>query len=424
MSVGHPAAARGKSGLFTYENALVLLLGSSFGFAFFDRQALSFLTPFIVADLHLNNTMVGALASGLSLSWAISSLVIAAWSDATGVRRPFLLGAILIFSLCSMLSGLAGSFVVLLAARVLMGTVEGPFLPICLAIMATESSPHRRGLNVGVMQNMFSATFLFFAPFLLVWLAHAYGWRSAFFISAAPGFLLLLLVARFVREPAKPAIAKPVVDAGPRLGLMQILSRRNIWLCCLISCCMVGWTVLLATFLPLYFVNFAHMPPADMSAVMSTLGVATFISGPLVATLSDRVGRRPAMITFCLVGLIAPAGAYFFPASPFLAGAGILIGWLGSGVFSLFMGAIPGETVPARYAATCMGLTIFVGEIVGGTLAPLIAGRVADLTTLQAPMIAAAALTLGGAILSMFLVETAPAKLSGAAGDWRASHQS
>jgi len=415
MSEVQPAVVRGK-GLLTYENALVLLLGSSFGFAFFDRQALSYLTPFIVADLHLNNTMIGALASGLSLSWAISSLAIAAWSDATGVRKPFLLGAILIFSLCSMLSGLAGSFIVLLAARVLMGTVEGPFLPICLAIMATESSPHRRGLNVGVMQNMFSATFLFFAPFLLVWLAQSYGWRSAFFISAAPGFLLLLLVARFVKEPRRPAGADAMLRDGPRLGLWQILSRRNIWLCCLISCCMVGWTALLATFLPVYFVNFAHMPPIQMSGVMTMLGVATFISGPLVAALSDRFGRKPAMVTFCLIGLIAPAGAFFFPTSPVLAGAAILIGWLGSGVFSLFMGAIPGETVPARYAATCMGLTICVGEIVGGTLAPILAGRGADLTTLQAPIVASAALALGGAILSMFLIETAPARLGKASG--------
>ena len=411
MSAVQSAGLRGK-GFFTYENALVLLLGSSFGFAFFDRQALSYLSPFIAADLHLNNTMIGALASGLSLSWAISSLVIAAWSDATGVRKPFLLAAILIFSLCSILSGLAGSFIVLLAARVLMGAVEGPFLPICLAIMATESSTHRRGLNVGVMQNMFSATFLFFAPFLLVWLAQSFGWRSAFFISAAPGFLLLLLVARFVKEPRKMAGVEADGQAGQRLGALQILARRNIWLCCLISCCMVGWTALLATFLPVYFVNFAHMPPAQMSGVMTTLGVATFISGPLVATLSDRFGRKPAMITFCLVGLAAPAGAYFFPTSPVLAGAAILIGWLGSGVFSLFMGAIPGETVPARYAATCMGLTICVGEIIGGSLAPILAGRAADLTTLQAPIAASAALALGGAILSMFLIETAPAKLA------------
>lgn len=414
MSAVQAAAARGK-GLFTYENGLVLLLGSSFGFAFFDRQALSYLTPFIVTDLHLNNTMIGALASGLSLSWAISSLAIAAWSDATGVRKPFLLGAILIFSLCSILSGLAGSFIVLLAARVLMGAVEGPFLPICLAIMAKESSPHRRGVNVGVMQNMFSATFLFFAPFLLVWLAQSFGWRSAFFISATPGFLLLLLVARFVKEPPKPATVEADAQGGPRLGALKILALRNIWLCCLISCCMVGWTTLLATFLPVYFVNFAHMTPTGMSAVMTTLGVATFISGPLVAALSDRIGRKPAMIAFCLIGLVAPAGAYFFPTSPFLAGAAILIGWLGSGVFSLFMGAIPGETAPARYAATCMGLTICVGEIVGGSLAPILAGRAADLTTLQAPILASAALALGGAILSMFLIETAPARLARAA---------
>ncbi len=398
----------------TYENALLLLLGSSFGFAFFDRQAITFLTPFIVTDLHLNNTQVGALSSGLSLAWAISAYAVAAWSDATGVRKPFLMGAILIFSLCSMVSGLAGSFVMLLAARVVMGAVEGPFLPVCLAIMSTASSPSRRGLNVGIMQNVFSATLLFLAPMVLVWLAQGWGWRSAFFISAAPGFLLLLLVARFVREPARAAAtaasARETADEGPRLGILQLLSIRNIWLCCLISACMVGFQLMLATFLPLYFVQFRHFEPAKMAVIMSLLGVATGIGGPLVTALSDRFGRRSMTVAFCLVGLFAPAGAIFFSGSLVLAGGMILVGWISSGTFPLFMGAIPGESAPARYAATVMGLVVCVGEVVGGFVAPLASGWLADRTSLEAPIIAAAVLTLCGAGLALLLKETAPAR--------------
>ena len=414
MSAVQTTATSGK-GLFTYENGLVLLLGSSFGFAFFDRQALSYLTPFIAPDLHLNNTMIGALASGLALSWAISSLVIAAWSDATGVRKPFLLGAILIFSLCSMLSGLAGSFMVLLAARVLMGAVEGPFLPICLSVMSAESSPRRRGLNAGIMQNSFSAIMLFLAPVVLVWLAQTLSWRAAFFIAGAPGLILFLLVLRFVREPRKTLQATPsgdVADApdAPRLSLWQLIRVRNIWLCCLISCCLVGWTVQAATFLPLFFVQYRHFTPGEMAGLMSVIGIATGVAGPLAAAISDRIGRKPVMVAACLLALLTPLAALYYSGPLFVLGALIFIGWMGSGLFSLFMGTIPAETISLRYAATCMGLIVCVGEIVGGFIAPILAGKLADLTTLQAPLLMSAGFAAMAAGLSLLLRETAPVK--------------
>ena len=117
-----------------YELRVVLLLGLAFGFAYFDRMAMTFLSPYVVADLKLSNTQVGALGSGLSLTWALGAYFIGRWSDAVRKRKPFLLAFMVIFSFCSVLSGLAGSFGTLFASRVVMGAVEGPFLPICLAI--------------------------------------------------------------------------------------------------------------------------------------------------------------------------------------------------------------------------------------------------------------------------------------------------
>ena len=401
--------------ILTYENGLLLMLGSSYGFAFFDRQAISYLSPFIVPDLHLSNTQVGALASGLSLAWALSAYAVGAWSDASGVRKPFLLAAIAIFSLCSVLSGLAASFAILLAARVLMGAVEGPFLPICLSMMSAESSPRRRGLNAGIMQNSFSATLLFFAPMVLVWLAQAFSWRAAFFIAGAPGVVLFLLVLRFVREPRKTLHATPLGDIAdapeaPRLSLWQLIRIRNIWLCCLISCCMVGWIVQAATFLPLFYVQFRHFTPGEMAGLMSVVGIATGISGPLAAAVSDRVGRKPVMVAACLISLLTPLGALYYSGPLFVLGALVFVGWMGSGLFPLFMGTIPAETISLRYAATCMGLVVCAGEIVGGFIAPILAGKLADMTTLQTPLLMSAGFAAVAALLSLLLRETAPVK--------------
>lgn len=404
-----PAAAR-SGGLFSYESALVLMLGASFGFAFFDRQAINYLTPFIVPELHLSNTQVGALTSGLSFAWAVAAYVIGAWSDRTGVRKPFLLVAILVFSLCSVGSGLATSFLLLLLARGVMGAVEGPFLPICLAIMSVESSPRRRGLNAGIMQNVFSSSFGFFAPVALVWLATHYSWRVAFFLCGLPGLLLFAAVARWVREPRRAAAGPVAASAGaPALSLWQLVKVRNIWLCCLISCCMIGNTIQVASFLPLYFVELRHVSPAAMGGLMSVLGLGTGVGGPLATALSDRLGRKPVMIGCGLLGLVGPLAALYFDGPLLVLGGLLFLGWLSSGAFPLFMGTIPGETISRRYAATCMGLVVCVGELVGGFITPTLGGWAADLTSLRAPLIIAGGFALGAAVAALFLKETAPA---------------
>ena len=120
-----------------YELRVLILLGLAYGFAYFDRMAMTFLSPFVQADLSLSNTQVGALGSGLSVTWALGAYFVGRWSDSLGKRKPFLLAALVVFSFCSVLSGMAWSFGSLFATRVVMGAAEGPFLPICLAISRT-----------------------------------------------------------------------------------------------------------------------------------------------------------------------------------------------------------------------------------------------------------------------------------------------
>jgi hypothetical protein len=57
-----------------------------------------------------------------------------------------------------------------------------------------------------------------------------------------------------------------------------------------------------------------------------------------------------------------------------------------------------------------MGLVTLAGEVVGRSCAPLIAGKIADLKSLAAPLLMAAGCALGGTILALFLKEIAPVK--------------
>ncbi len=409
-----------KSRVFTYENRVLVLLGLAFGIAFFDRNSGTILVPFIEQDLHLNNTQTGLLGSGLSITWALGAYLIARWSDASGVRKPFLLGFLFIFSVCSFISGLSRSFPVLLASRMVMGAVEGPFLPVCLAVMAVESSERRRGINAGVMQNFFASVLgQSLAPLLLVALAQTFGWRSAFYVAGIPGLLCAIAVLLWIREPDKAAQAavdtQGLGGSGARMGLFAMLKVRNILLCCVVSIFMVAWLGMGWTFLPKFFTDYRHFSPTLMSYVMTALGIASALSAFVVPALSDRLGRRPVMVTFCLLGALSPLAALYYQGSPVVMGTLMFIGWFGTGTFPLFMGVIPGETISRRYAATAMGLVVCAGEIAGGSGITTLAGALADVWGLATPVLIEAACALIGGLISLLLIETAPVRVSAAA---------
>jgi predicted MFS family arabinose efflux permease len=409
---------RSRHPILNYENALLLMLGVSFGFAFFDRNSASVLIPYMAKDLGLSNTQSALVNSVLSIMWALGAYVISRWSDTRGSRKPFLLAFLLIFSACSILSGLAPSFPVLLIARAIMGAVEGPFLPVCLAIMAVESSPNRRGVNAGIMQNFFAALLgQSLAPSLLPSIAEAHGWRAAFFVAGLPGLVCAIAVWLWVREPTKAAQANVLApaatgtaDGGRKMGLFDMLAVRNVLVCCLISVFMVGWFVMGWTFLPKFLTEVRGMPGPAMGSLLSVLGFSSALSGFGAPWLSDRIGRKPVMIGFCLLGALTALGAVYFQGSTAALGALLFVGWLASGTFPLFMGVIPGESMPREYAATAMGLVVCVGEVLGGSALVALAGKMADLTQLSTAVLMMAASGAIGAVLCVFLVETAPVK--------------
>ena len=392
-----------------YELRTVLLLGFAYGFAFYDRQMLTFLTPFIAPEFHLSNLQIGALGAGLSLTWALGAYAFGRWSDALGVRKPFLLAALLIFSVCSILSGLAGGFWSLLASRILMGAVEGPFLPICLAIVAATSATRRRGVNSGVVQNVFGSLLgNAIAPLTSVAIAQAFGWRMSFYTAALPGLVLALLVWRLIDEPV--ATRREPADGA---GALAMLRERNIALCAGISCMLVGSAVLCAIFLPVYLVTIRHFSAGQMATIMALLGLCPPVGGVLLPWLSDRIGRRPPMIAAATLMILTPLAALYFNGPAWLLVGLMLLGWIGMGSFPLFMAVVPAETLRFRHTAAAMGLVVAIGELTGGVAAPLLAGGIADSFGLQAPLIVSAGMSAIAVLIAFALRETNP-RITGA----------
>jgi MFS family permease len=405
-----------------YEIRMIGVLTLMFGFVFFDRNAMGNLAPFITASLHLTNGQVGALSSGLSVCWAISGFLIGTLSDALGRRKSVLLITVVIFSVCSVISGLAPSFGVLLASRMLMGLAEGPILPIAQSLVVLESSESRRGFNMGVMQNLGSNLIgSFFGPVILTALAEYFSWRGAFFVAAVPGLICAALVWMFVREPARdatvavaevePGAAQPPTSAAATLA--RSLHYRNMWICILLSVIMVPWMILGWTFLPTIYGSLRHLSHSETSWLVGALGISAAVFAFIVPGLSDRLGRKPVMIVFTFIGIFYPIAALYYQGSSWMLALLVFLGWSASGTFPLFMATIPSETIPSRYVATTLGLVMGLGELIGGGLVPWLAGRAADhYNNLAVTMWIASGLAAVATVLTLFLVDTAPMKVA------------
>lgn len=404
-----------------YELRVLVLLGLAYGFAYFDRMAMTFLSPQVQRSLSLSNEEVGWLGSGLSLTWALGAYVFGRWSDAAGRRKPFLLVAMVVFSFCSVLSGLSWSFGTLLASRIVMGAAEGPFLPICLAILVAASAESRRGLNAGIVQNAFGSILgTALAPFVLIRLAEAFDWRVAFYVSAIPGLILALLIWLFVQEPENGTAAKSTAERrsfGKAVGdelatVWSLLKIRNIWLCSLVSCFAVGTVVIGSIFMQLYIEGPMGHDPLTRANIMTAIGFCPAIGGVGVTLLSDWFGRKGPLIVFAFLMALAPAALLWFDGPVVILTALMFVSWMGLGTFPLFMGVIPAETLGRAKAATAMGLVVAVGELTGGVFGPPIAGRLADGYGLAVPIYVQLGLAIAAGIAAFFVVETNPRVLA------------
>ncbi|WDL99524.1 MFS transporter [Alicyclobacillus sp. ALC3] len=382
----------------------------TYGFVFMDRLSITFLFPFIVPALKLTNAQVGLSVSILSICWAVSSYLFSSLSDILNAKKRFLIVIILVFSLASVSTGLATTFGVLMLARAVMGVAEGPVVTLTQTAVVADSTPSRRGLNVGVVQSSVSLLGSTLGPLLLIPIAAALGWHKAFYLLAIPSFIVALVLMKYMREPNLSAAAgAPKVEhqRPPLKDYLQVFKHRNIWLGVLMSIGFMSWMFSTTTFGPLFYTKVDHMSEGHLSLFLTLMGLSQFVGQLIAPWVSDRIGRKPTMVlsglmlVFSVLVLI-----YVHSFTPLLLWT-ILFG-LGSGYPSIFMAVIPAESVPKAFIATAMSLIVLVGELGGGTVIPTVAGYLSDKYSLFAPLWLALGGTVFVVLLSFGLKETAP----------------
>jgi len=408
MGQGQGAVGR----FFSYQIGLSVLIGLVGGLVFFDRTAINFLSPFIVAELKLSNAELGIVSSVVALTWAGAGYLVGRRSDRAGRRKPYYVAAIIVFSLCSMASGLTGGFLVLILTRLMMGAAEGPVPVLGNALLLGASTPSRRGLNMGIL-SLSGILIGGPAPLILVSVATHLGWRTAFFFTGIPGLLAAIAVAKFVREAPVAGIAGTRLPALGQARALDVLRVRNVWLCMAISSLIVAGTTVAMVFTPVFLVSQRHLKPADMAMVMSVFGFASMAGPPIICVLSDRLGRKPVLIGFAILTAAALCSLYWAGTTTLLV-ATMAVAGFGAFLAVLSIAVIPAESVADCDRGTALGMAMGMAEMLGGFAAPALAGLAADRFGQNILPAVAAGCVMAGALLSFALTESAPRRTGAA----------
>jgi MFS transporter, DHA2 family, multidrug resistance protein len=173
--------------------------------------------PYIAGSLGASNDQSTWVLTSYLVSNAII-LPISGWLAGALGRKRFFRSCLAIFTVSSLLCGLAPSLGFLLLFRVLQGIGGGGLQPMAQAILADTFPPHKRGLAFALygITAIMAPTI---GPTLGGWITFNYSWRWIFFINLPVGVVTGLLVRRFVEDP--PYLAK-LKAAGVKLDYIGI----------------------------------------------------------------------------------------------------------------------------------------------------------------------------------------------------------
>lgn len=312
------------------------LVATSFGLgmALLDVTAGNVAVPSIQKDLGTGIAGLSWVIDGYTLAFASALLLAGGLGDRLGARRVFSSGLVL-FTVASLLCGLAPTVGLLIGARMLQGLGAALFMPSSLALLARAyPDPRERAHAIGLWSALTSIAGGS-GPLVGGILTSTLGWRSIFLVNLPLGIAGLLLTVRFVRPT--PATGSRSLDLPPQL--VAALSLASVtW--ALVERVERGWG-----------------SPAVLGALLAgLLGLALFVRMESTAAepmLPPRLFRHR---TFAATS----AGALIYAAAFF---GGFL-------VLSLFFQRVRGETAAlAGLHISAITVTFGAASILAGKLA-------------------------------------------------------
>jgi predicted MFS family arabinose efflux permease len=336
------------------------------------------LAPQLMRIFELDPQHFGFLVSSYTFAAAASGFVAVFWIDRVSRKRALLAlfgGLVVATALC----GLATSYPLLLAARIVAGAFGGVIGALVLTIVADVVPYARRARGTAFIAASFSLAAVIGVP-LGLWLAAYFSWRAPFIALAS--FSLVLGVAAWRTLPALDANLRLTQRHNPVGQLQAILGVPNHLRAFAFIVALMMSVFLVVPFIAAYAVANVGVGETELPWLYFAGGLTTLFTAQWIGRLADRHGKKRVFVILAYISLVPIVLMTHLPPVP-------LVGMVA--VFVLFFVFVPGRFGPAM--ALMSGSVVpqlrgsfmsFSGSVqqfgsgVASLLAGLIIGRAAD----------------------------------------------
>jgi MFS transporter, Spinster family, sphingosine-1-phosphate transporter len=149
-----------------------------------DRWVAAVASPLIQTEFHLSDAQIGLLGSAFLLVYAAAALPFGYWAD-RGVRRTVVGVGVAIWSVATLFTGFACSFVQLFLSRAVLGIGEASYYPAGTSLLSDYFPKAQRGRAMSIW-GAGSALGIAVGFAGGGYVAEKFGWRNAFFFAAVP----------------------------------------------------------------------------------------------------------------------------------------------------------------------------------------------------------------------------------------------
>ena len=357
---------------------------------YMDRWVAAAASPMIQTEFHLSDAQIGLLGSAFLLVYAAAALPFGYWAD-RGVRRTVVAVGVAIWSVATLFTGFARSFLQLFLSRAVLGIGEAGYYPAGTSLLSDYFPKEQRGRAMSIWGA--GSTLGIAVGFAGGgYVAEKFGWRNAFFFAAVPGVLCALLAFR-LREPLRgsveargPSLREThEASLGTFLGLMRIPTLRAA----ILSQTLLYFVLASNAFwLPTLLHRRFDLSPSNAGLLAGVV----LVLGGLIGTLAGgwiadrRSSKTPAVnlqigiagfligAVFIVISLVAPLNIgpipVFVPA--FLIA--VISLYLYSGPFT----AISQDVVSPALRASSVTMLLFVAHVFGDSHSTFDIGWLSD----------------------------------------------
>ncbi len=222
------------AGRFRWVICGILLLGTTKNYM--DRQVLGLLKTTLQHQFAWSETDYGNLVFAFQAAYALGMLAVGRFIDRVGTRTGYAV-AMAFWSLASMAHALGGTLTGFVFARSALGFGEAGVFPASIKTVAEWFPRKERALATGIF-NAGSNFGAILTPLVVPWITIYFGWRWAFIITGALGFVWLIAWLMLYQKPEEHALCTPLEldyirsDHEPpaaAVGWWSLLGYRQTW---------------------------------------------------------------------------------------------------------------------------------------------------------------------------------------------------